>query len=439
MTRRVVVTGVGCVTPLGADVDQLWHGLIEGRTSVGRLTLFDASNFPVRIAAEVRDWDMSQVGEDPHRWEHHPRQTRFVVASALTAYRDADLAHRSVDPLRVGVYLGCGETYQDFHQFAHLIGQSLEEQRIEPARFAAGALRLWRPEVDRELELNMPASHIAALVDAEGPNANCIAACASSSQAIGEAGEIIRRGDADIMLAGGAHSMIHPFGLIGFQRLAALSTRNDDPEGAMRPFDRERDGFVLGEGGAIVVLEELGYALRRGAKIWGELAGFGSAQDAYRITDAHPEGRGAVECMRRALDDAMLNPQEIDYINAHGTSTVLNDKVETEAIRQVYGGHAYRVPISSTKGMLGHFTTAGGAIELVICLLALRHGVVPPTVNYRTPDPLCDLDYVPNTAREVCCRNAMSNSFGFGGQNVALVVSRYEGDLRHRVARRLAA
>lgn len=275
----------------------------------------------------------------------------------------------------------------------------------------------------------MPACHLAGMFDAQGPNANCVAACASSSQAIGEATEIIRRGQADVMIAGGAHSMIHPFGLTGFQRLSALSTHNDDPQRAVRPFDRQRDGFVIGEGGAIVILEELDHARRRDAEIWGEITGFGSSQDAFRVTDAHPEGRGAVLAIERALRDAALPLDQIHYINAHGTSTVLNDKVETLAIKRVFGAQAYHVPISSSKSMLGHFTTAGGAVELVVCLLALRTGVIPPTVNYETPDPDCDLDYVPNTARDVACRHVLSNSFGFGGQNAALVVSRYDAPL----------
>jgi 3-oxoacyl-[acyl-carrier-protein] synthase II len=286
------------------------------------------------------------------------------------------------------------------------------------------AFRLWRSEEQWEQEPHLPAAHIAGLFDAQGPNLNCIAACASATQAIGEAGEIIRRGDADAMICGGAHSMIHPFGITGLDRLEALSRHNDNPPAAVRPFDRTRDGFVVGEGGAILVLEELERARRRGADIWGELTGYGSAQDAFRITDSHPEGRGAASCMAQALASARLNPEQVDYINAHGTGTVVNDKVETAAVKRVFGTQARRVPISSTKSMIGHLTTAGGAVELAICLLVLRHGAVPPTINYNERDPECDLDYVPNQARQVRCRHILSNSFGFGGQNAALVVSR---------------
>jgi 3-oxoacyl-[acyl-carrier-protein] synthase II len=435
----VVITGLGCVTPLGADVRTVWQRLIEGQSGIGPLTLFDASRFPVRIAAEVRGWDMSHVGQDPRRWHHHPRQTLFAVASAISAYRNSGLEGARIQPLRFGIYLGCGETYQDFFQFADILNYAMQEREFAAERFTEAALRIWDPDRERELELNMPASHLAAMFNAQGPNANCIAACASSSQAIGEAAEIIRRGDADLMLAGGSHSMIHPFGLTGFQRLSALSMRNDDPASASRPFDRDRDGFVLGEGGAMLVLEELQHARRRRAEIWGELTGYGSAQDAYRVTDAHPEGRGAASAMRRAIADAHLNPDQIDYINAHGTGTVLNDKVETTAIKQIFGSHAYDVSISSTKSMMGHFTTAGGAIELVVSLLALHFGVIPPTINYHNPDPECDLDYVPNQARETRCHHVLSNSFGFGGQNVALLVSRYDGKLLPDAARRRAA
>ncbi|HTQ39896.1 MAG TPA: beta-ketoacyl-[acyl-carrier-protein] synthase family protein [Pirellulales bacterium] len=445
MRNRVVITGVGCVTPLGSDVREVWNRLTAGRSGVGRLTLFDASRFPVQIAAEVKDWSIAEVGEDPLRWQHHPRQTLFAMASGIKAARSAGLdangnggPHVKINPLRFGVYLGCGETYQNWDQFSQMMAASMEGEEFHPERFTEQALRLWRPDDELELELNMPAAHLATMFDAQGPNANCIAACASSSQAIGEATDMIRNGEVDIMLAGGAHSMIHPFGISGFHRLSALSQRNEDPSHAVRPFDRDRDGFVVGEGAALVVLESLEHAQRRGAEILAELTGYGSAQDAFRITDVHPEGRGAAACMSLALKDADLQPQQISYVNAHGTGTVLNDKMETLAIKRVFGDDAYRVPISSTKSMMGHFTTAGGAIELVVSIMATRHGVLPPTINYETSDPDCDLDYVPNVARETTCRHVLSNSFGFGGQNAALIVSQFDEHRRNMVAKRAA-
>jgi 3-oxoacyl-[acyl-carrier-protein] synthase II len=278
-----------------------------------------------------------------------------------------------------------------------------------------------------EQEPNMPAGHLAAMFDAQGPNFNCLTACAASSQAIGEAVEIIRRGEADAMLAGGMHTMIHPFGVTGFNLLTALSTRNDAPSKASRPFDRDRDGFVLGEGAGMVVLEALERAQARGAHIYGEMVGYGSTADAFRITDTHPEGRGAIRCMQMALDDAGLAPDAIHYINAHGTSTAVNDRVETLAIKQVFGQQAYRIPVSSTKSMIGHLIAAAGATELIYCLLAIRDNVLPPTINYETPDPECDLDYIPNAARDARCDVALSNSFGFGGQNIALICRRFGG------------
>ena len=273
----------------------------------------------------------------------------------------------------------------------------------------------------------MPGAHLSALFDAQGPNLNCLTACAASSQAIGEATEIIRRGDADVMLSGGAHSMIHPFGLTGFNLLTSLSTRNDDPQAASRPFDADRDGFVLGEGAGMVVLEELSRAKARGANILGEVLGYGSSADAYRITDIHPEGRGAVACIGGALEDAGLNTDGLDYINAHGTSTLVNDRTETAAIKQALGQYAAKTPVSSTKSMMGHLIAAAGSVEAILCLLAIRDGVVPPTINYATPDPECDLDYIPNAARDAKVDRTLSNSFGFGGQNVSLILGRFTG------------
>jgi 3-oxoacyl-[acyl-carrier-protein] synthase II len=295
------------------------------------------------------------------------------------------------------------------------------------AKFTKLGLETLHPLAEVEQEPNMPAGHLAAMFDAQGPNLNCLTACAASSQAIGEAVEIVRRGEADVMLSGGCHSMIHPFGVTGFNLLTALSTRNDEPTRASRPFDNDRDGFVLGEGAAMVVLEELEHAKKRGAKIHGEVIGYGSTADAYRITDTHPEGRGAASCITMALNDAGLGTHDIHYINAHGTSTDVNDKVETLAIKKVFGEHAYKIPVSSTKSMMGHLIAAAGATELIVCLLAIRDGLLPPTINYETPDPNCDLDYVPNKVREGKCDHALSNSFGFGGQNISLIVSRFAG------------
>jgi 3-oxoacyl-[acyl-carrier-protein] synthase II len=286
-------------------------------------------------------------------------------------------------------------------------------------------LEILHPIAELEQEPNMPAGHLAALFDAQGPNVNCLTACAASSQAIGEATDIIRRGEADVMLSGGTHTMIHPFGVTGFCLLTALSTRNDEPQRASRPFDRDRDGFVLGEGAGMVVLEDLERAKRRGARIYGEITGYGSTADAFRITDTHPEGRGAIACIRMALRDAGLG--RVDYINAHGTSTTVNDKVESLAVKQVWGQEAYRIPVSSTKSMMGHLIAAAGATELILGLLAIRDNALPPTINYETPDPDCDLDYVPNQARQARCDHVLSNSFGFGGQNISLIASRFAG------------
>lgn len=426
MRRRVVITGVGCVTPLGATTDDIWHRLTEGRSGVGRLSLFDASRFPVQIAAEVRNWDISDVGEDPRRWKHCPRQTTFAVGAGIKAAREAGLEHALMDPLRFGIYLGCGEAFEDFSRFTESICKTSRGGDFQLDNFTESALRVFDPDAEREFEPHMAACHLAAIFDAQGPNANCIAACVSSTQAVGEAARLIRRGDADVMLAGGAHSVIHPFGLTGFQRLSALSTRNSEPEAAVRPFERDRDGFVIGEGGAVFVLEELEHARRRNAEIWAELSAVGTAQDAYRITDTHPEGRGAASAMQLAIAEAGLNLDDVDYINAHGTGTILNDKIETVAIKRVFGPQAYRVPISSSKSMHGHFTTASGAIEMAVCLMALRFGVIPPTINYENADPDCDLDYVPNIARDLACRHVMSNSIGFGGQNACVILSKYD-------------
>ncbi len=454
MRRRVVVTGIGCVTPLGADVETMWRRLRAGESGVDYITLFDASEFPTKIAAEVRNWDISAAGERPEDWKFQGRHTHFAVGAAKQAMADAGLdcgagsprgggsstaaptveagpdaaGCRVYDPARFGVYTGSGEGQQDFHRFTDMMVAGLAGgEKLDVAKFIRRGMETLYPIIELEQEPNMPAGHLASLFGAEGPNLNCLTACAASSQAIGEAVEIIRRGDADVMLSGGAHSMIHPFGVTGFNLLTALSTRNDEPQRASRPFDRDRDGFVLGEGAGMVVLESLEGAQARGAKIYGEMVGYGSTADAFRITDTHPEGRGAISCMRMALADAGLGLKDVDYINAHGTSTAVNDRVESLAIRQLFGPQAYIIPISSTKSMMGLLITAAGATELIICLLAIRDNVVPPTINYENVDPDCDLDYIANVARPHRCDAALNNSFGFGGQNISLLVSRFSG------------
>ncbi len=302
-----------------------------------------------------------------------------------------------------------------------------ELRALDAVSFSREGLHALDPGRELEQELHTTAAHLADYFALEGPNFSCLTACAAGSQALGEAAEVIRHGDADLMLSGGSHSMIQPFGVTGFNLLTALSTRNDEPRRASRPFDRTRDGFVMGEGAGILILEELEHARNRHATIYAELTGYGSTADAFRVTDCHPEGVGACACMRRALEDAGLRPDDIDYINAHGTSTPINDRVETLAIKQVFGDAAYRVPVSSSKSMLGHLIGAAGAVELITCVETIRHGVIPPTINYETPDPDCDLDYVPNVARAKRVRHVLKNSFGFGGQNIALIVSRFDG------------
>jgi 3-oxoacyl-[acyl-carrier-protein] synthase II len=424
MRRRVVITGVGCITPMGTDVQTVWEGLKNGASGVGYTSVFDASRFPTKISAEVRDWDVSDVGEDPEVWKLRGRHTRFAAGAAKKAVQDSGILEARLDPARLGVYLGSGEGQQDFHCFARMMTSALRGGEFDLALFTKAGLEWLHPTIELEQEPNMPAGHLAAMFDAQGPNANCLTACAASSQAIGEAVEIIRRGDADAMLSGGTHSMIHPFGVTGFNLLTALSTNNEHPTQASRPFDRDRDGFVLGEGAAMVILEEFEHARRRGAQIYGEVSGYGSTADAYRITDTHPEGRGATRCIQLAMQDAGLSAEDIHYINAHGTSTSVNDKVETLAIKNAFGPQAYQIPVSSTKSMMGHLIAAAGATEVIVSLMAIRDRVLPPTINYHTPDPDCDLDYIPNTARQAKCDHALSNSFGFGGQNITLIVSR---------------
>jgi 3-oxoacyl-[acyl-carrier-protein] synthase II len=425
MRRRVVITGVGSINPMGNDVETVWSGLKEGQSGVAYTTIFDASRFPTQISAEVKNWNITDIGEDAEVWRYRGRHSRFAAGAARQAIDSSGILDSGIDPVRLGVYLGSGEGTQDFTAFTSMMAAALESGEFDIAKFTKKGLEILNPQVELEQEPNIPAAHLAGMFNAQGPNLNCLTACAASSQAIGEATEIIRRGDADAMISGGTHSMIHPFGVTGFNLLTALSTNNENPTKASRPFDRLRDGFVLGEGAAMIVLEELEHAKQRGAHIYGEILGYGSTADAYRITDIHPEGRGAIGCMRMAIQDAGLQPSDIDYVNAHGTSTTVNDKVETKACREVFGEHAMETPISSTKSMMGHLIAAAGVTELIVCLMAIRDNFLPPTINYENPDPACDLDYIPNEAREAKCDVALNNSFGFGGQNITLVVGRF--------------
>jgi 3-oxoacyl-[acyl-carrier-protein] synthase II len=425
--RRVVVTGMGMVTPLGRDLETTWSALLAGKSGVGPISLFDARTFPTRIAAEVPDFRLDDYLDDSARWAEHSRNSKFALAAAKMAVKDAGLERSAngVNRNRFGVYLGSGEGQHDFPRFVSLVARCTRDGHVDTAEFTRLGVRELHPVHEAEQEPGTPSGHLASYFGAKGPNSNCLTACAASSQAIGEAYELIRRGNADMILSGGTHSMIHPFGVTGFILLTALSTRNDEPERASRPFDRDRDGFILGEGAGMLVLEELEHARKRGARIHGEVIGYGSSADAFRITDSHDEGRGAIACIREALEGAGVEPAEVDYINAHGTSTSVNDSIETLAIKRTFGQAAYSVPISSTKSMMGHLIAAAGSVEAIVCLLTIRDGMLPPTINLENRDPECDLDYIPNRARPKTVDVTLSNSFGFGGQNITLILRRF--------------
>lgn len=431
--RRVVITGMGWITPLGHDIETVWRRLLAGDSGAALTTIFDARTFPTQFAAEVKDFDLRRfLGP---RYEQHQtcsRNAGFALAAAEMAWANAGLnGGPGVDPDMVGVYLGGGEGPVDFGNFAAaaVAGWDPARRALDAVRWADVAYERLTAVKEFEQDPNCAAGHIACRFNARGPNFNTLTACAASTQAIGEAFSLIRRGDADAMISGGAHSMIHPLGVTGFNRLTALSTRNDSCTTASRPFDQTRDGFVLGEGAGMLILEELSSARRRGATVLAEIIGYGSTADAFRVTDMHETGRGAIAAMRGAISDAGVGIADIDYISAHGTGTEENDKVETRAIRTVFGDRARQVPISSVKSMLGHLIAGAGAVELITCVLAIRDGIIPPTTNYQHPDPNCDLDYVPNTPRKAKVRTCLSNSFGFGGQNDTLIVRAYQGSL----------
>ena len=427
--RRVVVTGLGAVTPLGNSVTENWKNWTAGKSGIGPISLFDASEFPVRIAGEVKNFDFDSRRERQPGMASAGRSTFFTLQAAEEAFRDAGLKMEAEDPERVGIYFAAGDWGINLEGFIATVCSSWGENGrvVDPESYLVRSRDYLEGSRELEIQPFMTVKHLAGQFKIKGPVSSCLTACAASSQAIGEAFEWIRRGETDIVLSGGAHSMIYPFGVAGFSQLTVLSKRNDEPERASRPFDKERDGFVLSEGAAVLVLEELGHALKRGAPVYGEITGYGSTADAYRLTDMDPEGDGACRAISGALRKSGLGPADIDYINAHGTATTVNDTIETLAIKKVFGGRAYEIPVSSIKSMLGHTIAAAGATELIACLLAIRDGVIPPTINYEEPDPACDLDYVPNEARSGKVDAALSNSFGFGGQNICLLVERYEG------------
>lgn len=411
--QRVVVTGLGAVTPVGNDVSTLWASLLAGRSGVGPITAFDASGLKTQIAAAVKDFDPEAVMnyKDARRAD---RFTQLAFAAATEAVRDANLDLGREDLSRIGVYIGSG---------VGGIQTLLQQQDVLRSR---GARRI-SPFLIPSMLVNTASGHIAIHFGLRGPNLAVVSACATGTDTIGTAFDLIRLGRVDVMVTGGSEAPICELAIAGFENMGALSAYNDEPARASRPFDANRDGFVIGEGAAVLVLESLAHAQRRGARIYGEILGYGNSEDAYHITAPREDGMGAAEAMAAALHQAGIAPQAVDYINAHGTSTLLNDAGETNAIKRVFGDHAYRVPISSTKSMMGHLLGAAGAVEAVICLKVLNEGILPPTINYETPDPICDLDYVPNVPRRADVRVALSNSFGFGGHNSVLVFGHMNG------------
>lgn len=426
-SRRIVITGMGLVTPLGHDIETVWANLLACVSGIGKIEHFDASTFPTTFAAQVKDYDHTALVTHPELHEGVGLNTSFALGAASQAWKMSGLdKHEGLDHARLGIYLGSGEGSLDFDNYVatNLSGWDADKREIDGVKWAEAAARRMVALREIEQEPNMPLTHLAMEFDAQGPAYNCLTACAASTQAIGEATQILRRGDADVMITGGAHTMIHPLGVTGFNRLTALSNRNDDPEGSSRPFSVDRDGFVLGEGSGMLVLETLEHAQARGATILAEIAGFGSTADAYRITDIHPEGRGAAKSMNLALEDAGLGLEDIDYISAHGTGTKENDSIETKAVKVVFGDRAASIPMSSIKSMLGHLIAAAGAVEVIACVMAIRDQKLPPTHNLTNPDPECDLDYVANASRDAEVDVCLSNSFGFGGQNDTLIIKR---------------
>lgn len=411
MNKRVVVTGVGMITPLGTGTEKSWRGLTEGRSGIRRMTHFDPAGFSCQIAGEVPDFEVDRFIDI----KEQKKMDRFIhlgLSAAMMAMEDSGLKITKKNAERVGVIVGSG------------IGGLPAIERYHKVFLEKGPKRI-SPFFIPMLIINLAAGQISIRYGTKGPNSSVATACASGTHSIGEAFRIIRRAEADAMIAGGTESVITPLGIGGFTAMKALSTRNDEPEKASRPFDKERDGFVMGEGAGILILEELEHALNRDARIYAEINGYGMTGDAYHITTPSLDGDGAARCMKAALNDSGIRPEEISYINAHGTSTKYNDELETAAIRKIFGGHAYKLAVSSTKSMIGHLLGASGGVEGVICVLSIFNNIVTPTINLTNPDPECDLDYVPHKARTLDVNVSMSNSFGFGGTNASIVFRKY--------------
>jgi 3-oxoacyl-[acyl-carrier-protein] synthase II len=409
--RRVVVTGIGPVTPIGAGVGPFWEALLAGRSGVSPIEHIDASELPVKIAGEIHDFN-AEEWMSPKEIKRSDRAVHFAVAASKLAWKDA--GEPAVDKARTGVMFSTG---------IGGLGSLLAQHRVFLEK---GADRV-SPFMVPMLMPNAAAGHVAMAFGFTGPNECITTACAAGAHAVGDAYRVIRHGLANVCIAGGTDATILGLTVAGFAQMQALSRRNDDPAHASRPFDRDRDGFVLSEGAGALILEDAERAVARGARIYAELAGYGSSADAYHITAPEPEGLGAIQCMQACLEDAEEAPDSVDYVNAHGTSTPLNDVAETRALKKVLGDHAYRTPVSSTKSMTGHMLGAAGAVEAGIAALVVQNGVIPPTINYEHPDEECDLDYVPNEPRPADVRLALSNSFGFGGQNATLALRRWEG------------
>ncbi|WP_134700342.1 beta-ketoacyl-ACP synthase II [Ammoniphilus sp. YIM 78166] len=412
MKNRVVITGMGVISPIGKSVEEFWGNLLAGKSGVDHITSFDVSDYPTQIAAEVKDFNPEEFMEkkDVKRTD---RFVQFAIAAGKLAMENAGINMDELNRDRVGVYIGSGigglGTFEDQHRTLMEKGPKRVSPFFIPMMIA-----------------NMGSGQVSIALGAKGPNSAAVTACATGTNSIGDAFKIIQRGEADVMFAGGSEATIRPTGLAGFCSAKAMSTRNDEPQKASRPFDLDRDGFVMGEGSGVLVLESLEHAKKRGANILAEIVGYGMSGDAHHLTMPAPEGEGAARCMAMAIRDAGITPDQIDYINAHGTSTEYNDKFETMAIKTALGEHAYKVAVSSTKSMTGHLLGAAGAVEAIACVQAIRDQTLPPTINYETPDPECDLDYVPNVPRKAKVDITLSNSLGFGGHNATIIIKKFE-------------